>query len=642
MTSEERAYGVTPPISTALPTEAENQTTQALIEELRKQNTFESPAETAKRQVTRSLALGTGFREQVLGQLRLICDEFVKRVARKREEGNHALIRDARGQIFTYGSYRLGVFGPGSDIDTLVVAPKYVTRADYFEIFPDLLKEMAPPGAITDMAVVADAFVPIIKFEFLGISIDLIFSRIAMLKQLPKDFSVQDSSLLRGLDEAELRSLNGTRVTDEILGLVPEQATFKLALRAIKLWAQRRAIYANIMGFPGGVAWAMLVARVCQLYPKAASSVIVNKFFHIMRRWPWPQPVLLKHVEGGPLQVRVWNPKLYRGDQFHLMPVITPAYPSMCATYNITRSAMTVIQQELQRGCDITDNIILGKAPWCDLFVKHTFFTQGYKYYISVITASTDKEAHKIWSGYVESKVRVLVQGLEQHQSIALAHAFNKGYDRRHRCANDEEVQQVQAGNLSFLVSVENDHSAATATTATGGQIEEKVDLNGIPGLKAEVDSKPHSKTEGARNVGGEVAEPGMSPPKKLEGEQQEAKPAKDGQQTSIDVFTTTHYIGLTLSEGAKSLDLSYQVDNFKSLCTAWEKFNTELNSLTVQHVRSFNLPDDVFEAGERKPQKPQKRQANANGAVVKKRGASEETQQPPAKRQQASVTAAG
>ncbi|KAF6804646.1 poly polymerase [Colletotrichum sojae] len=642
MASEERAYGVTPPISTALPTEAENQTTQALIEELRKQNTFESPAETAKRQVMRSLPLGTGFREQVLGQLRLICDEFVKRVARKREEGNHALIRDARGQIFTYGSYRLGVFGPGSDIDTLVVAPKYVTRADYFEIFPDLLKEMAPPGAITDMAVVADAFVPIIKFEFLGISIDLIFSRIAMLKQLPKDFSVQDSSLLRGLDEAELRSLNGTRVTDEILGLVPEQATFKLALRAIKLWAQRRAIYANIMGFPGGVAWAMLVARVCQLYPKAASSVIVNKFFHIMRRWPWPQPVLLKHVEGGPLQVRVWNPKLYRGDQFHLMPVITPAYPSMCATYNITRSAMTVIQQEMQRGCDITDNIILGKAPWCDLFVKHTFFTQGYKYYISVITASTDKEAHKIWSGYVESKVRVLVQGLEQHQSIALAHAFNKGYDRRHRCANDEEVQQVQAGNLSFLVSVENDHGAATSTIATGGQIEEKVDLNGIPGLKAEVDGKPHSKTEGARNVGGEVAEPGMSPPKKLEGEQQEAKPAKDGQQTPIDVFTTTHYIGLTLSEGAKSLDLSYQVDNFKSLCTAWEKFNTELNSLTVQHVRSFNLPDDVFEAGERKPQKPQKRQANANGAAVKKRGASEETQQPPAKRQQASVTAAG
>nr|XP_036577562.1 poly polymerase [Colletotrichum truncatum]KAF6784560.1 poly polymerase [Colletotrichum truncatum] len=632
MASEERAYGVTPPISTALPTEAENQAKEALIEELRKQNTFESPAETAKRDACRY---------QVIDQLQLICDEFVKRVARKKEEGNEALIRDARGQIFTYGSFRLGVFGPGSDIDTLVVAPKYVTRADYFEIFPDLLKEMAPAGAITDMAVVADAFVPIIKFEFLGISIDLIFSRIAMLKQLPKKFNVQDSSLLRGLDEAELRSLNGTRVTDEILSLVPEETTFKLALRAIKLWAQRRAIYANIMGFPGGVAWAMLVARVCQLYPKAASSVIVNKFFHIMRRWPWPQPVLLKNVEGGPLQVRVWNPKVYKGDQFHLMPVITPAYPSMCATYNITRSAMTVIQQELQRGCDITDNIMMGKTPWSDLFIKHTFFTQGYKYYISVVTASTDKEAHKVWSGYVESKVRVLVQGLEQHQSIALAHAFNKGYDRRHRCSNDEEIQRVQAGSLDFLAK-DGDDEGMNVTGPAKEKAEQAIS-NGTPGIKTEPEGITAVRSEMKDMIAG--VKEGEEFKVKLEG--------KEGHSLPTEVFTTTHYIGLTLSEvlfmcnadllGAKSLDLSYQVDNFKSLCTAWEKYKPELNSLTVQHVRSFNLPDDVFESGEKKPQKPQKRQASANGAAqVKKRNASEDTQQPPAKRQQASVTAAG
>ncbi|GKT87989.1 poly(A) polymerase Pla1 [Colletotrichum tofieldiae] len=590
MASEERPLGVTPPISSALPTEAENHAMQTLVDELRRQNTFESPADTQKRQ-----ALSTTFfmltiplvdyREKVLEHLARICDEFVKRVARKREEGNDALIRDARGKIFTYGSYRLGVYGPGSDIDTLVVAPKYVTRADYFEIFPDLLKEMAPPGAITDMAVVADAFVPIIKFEFSGISIDLIFSRIAMLKQLPKDFNVQDSGLLRGLDEAELRSLNGTRVTDEILSLVPEQATFKLALRAIKLWAQRRAIYANIMGFPGGVAWAMLVARVCQLYPKAASSVIVNKFFHIMRRWPWPQPVLLKQVEGGPLQVRVWNPKLYKGDQFHLMPVITPAYPSMCATYNITRSAMTVIQQELQRGCEITDAIMLGRSPWSDLFVKHTFFTQGYKYYISVITSSTDKEAHKVWSGYVESKVRVLVQGLEQHQSIALAHAFNKGYERRHRCANEEEIQQVQAGNMSFLVKDDENHDNSPVNEE---KVEMKAELSSIPGLKSDPDSVPGLKTEPAETFPGVKKEGNGSTAINQEiPSAADVKVEKEDKPVPpIDVFTTTHYIGLTLNEGAKSLDLSYQVENFKSLCTTWEKYEPALNCLAVQHVR--------------------------------------------------------
>lgn len=297
----ERVYGVTPPISTALPTEEEKRLNNALHQELRAQGTFESPAETEKR-------------KEVLRQLEKITNVFVQRAAAEKEPKNTILIRDAIGRVFTYGSYRLGVYGPGSDMDTLVVAPKYVTVEQYFRIFPKVLVEMAPPGAITDLTPVPEAFVPIIKFEFSGISIDLIFCSIQTLKQLPadKNWSLADNNLLRGLSENEVRSLNGTRVTDDILNLVPEPATFKLALRAIKLWAQRKAIYANIMGYPGGVAWAMLVARVCQLYPKATSAVIVNRFFHIMLKWPWPLPVLLKDIEYGcPVtRVAVWNPKV--------------------------------------------------------------------------------------------------------------------------------------------------------------------------------------------------------------------------------------------------------------------------------------------------------------------------------------------
>ncbi|QYS99323.1 Poly(A) polymerase [Trichoderma simmonsii] len=550
--ASEQVYGVTPPISVTLPTEAEKRASDALIEELRRQKTFESPSDTQKRFA-------------VLDSLQEICNEFVRKVAREKEPKNEMLIKNARGKVFTYGSFRLGVFGPGSDIDTLIVAPKYVTREDYFKYFPDLLVSMAPAGAITDLTVVTDAFVPIIKFEYSDISIDLIFSRIIQ-KQISPDFdNLKDSSLLRGLDEAELRSLNGTRVTDEILALVPEESTFKLALRAIKLWAQRRAVYANIMGFPGGVAWAMLVARVCQLYPKAATSVIVNKFFLVISQWRWPQPVLLKPIGSGPLPVRVWNPKVYKGDSFHLMPVITPAYPSMCATFNITRSSMSVIQRELRRGLEISEQIMVGKRPWSDLFVKHTFFTSGYRYYISVVSASKDKEAHKVWSGYVESKVRMLVQKLEQHPSIALAHAFNKGYDRRHRCKNDHEIEQVQEGSLEFMIKDESN------------------------GQSGGIEPKPEVQDGSAEAV------------------------------SPVEVFTTTHYIGLELEEGAKSLDLSYQVDEFKVLCTSWKKYEEELQpsvSLGVQHVRNFNLPDDVFDPGEEKPQKK-----SAKNTANKKRG---------------------
>ena len=197
----------------------------------------------------------------------------------------------------------------GSDIDTLVVVPKHVYREDFFDDFPVILRNMTPPGAIEEMTPVPDAYVPIIKLKLSGISIDLIFARLEV-SSVPWDLNLKDMNILRGLGERDLRSLNGTRVTDEILDLVPQQKTFRTALRAIKLWAQRRAIYANVIGFPGGVAWAMLVARVCQLYPQATGAVVVGKFFHIIGQWDWPQPVLLKPIEDGPLRVRVWNPKV--------------------------------------------------------------------------------------------------------------------------------------------------------------------------------------------------------------------------------------------------------------------------------------------------------------------------------------------
>ena len=126
----------------------------------------------------------------------------------------------------------------GSDIDTLVVVPNHVKREDFFEHFPPLLQKMAPPGAIEEMTLVPDAYVPIIKLEFSGISIDLIFASLD-IQSVPLTLDLKDSAILKGLDEQDLRSVNGTRVTDEILELVPQAITFRTALRAVKLWAQR-------------------------------------------------------------------------------------------------------------------------------------------------------------------------------------------------------------------------------------------------------------------------------------------------------------------------------------------------------------------------------------------------------------------
>lgn len=109
---------------------------------------------------------------------------------------------------------------------------------DFFADFIPVLEQLAPEGTIEKCTPVPDAYVPIIKLEMAGISIDLLFARL-ILSSIPLNLDLKNNDYLRGLDEREIRSLNGTRVTDEILELVPQQKTFRFALRAIKLWAQR-------------------------------------------------------------------------------------------------------------------------------------------------------------------------------------------------------------------------------------------------------------------------------------------------------------------------------------------------------------------------------------------------------------------
>ena len=78
-------------------------------------------------------------REIVLDRLATFVKSFVKTVSLARGL-SEAAAETARGKIFTFGSYRLGAHGPGSDIDTLCVVPKHVSREDFFEVFEGMLR----------------------------------------------------------------------------------------------------------------------------------------------------------------------------------------------------------------------------------------------------------------------------------------------------------------------------------------------------------------------------------------------------------------------------------------------------------------------------------------------------------------------
>ncbi len=168
----------------------------------------------------------------------MIVRDFVKEVARRKNLPD-ALIKETTGKLFTFGSYRLGVHSKGADIDTLCVAPQHVDRSDFFSLFYSMLDQNPD---VTDLTQVPDAYVPVMKFVFSGISIDLVFARISMTT-IPENLDLLDHNILKTLEEKCVVSLNGSRCTDEILRLVPNVEAFHTALRCIKLWAKSIAFF---------------------------------------------------------------------------------------------------------------------------------------------------------------------------------------------------------------------------------------------------------------------------------------------------------------------------------------------------------------------------------------------------------------
>lgn len=78
------------------------------------------------------------------------------------------------------------------------------------------------------------------------------------------------------------------------------------------------------------------------------------------------------------------------------MPIITPTYPNMCTTHNVTESTMKIIVGELRLAANIMNKIMHGFTTWDFLFKENSFF-QIYNYYIQIVTSASDKPKLTKW-----------------------------------------------------------------------------------------------------------------------------------------------------------------------------------------------------------------------------------------------------
>lgn len=395
-------------------------------------------------------------REQIISKLKTVVKDWAIEICKKQLLSDFITEELTRGICLQpFGSQALGVSNSNSDLDLLCIVPKNIKPKDFFSMEYGLynkllqlnrnnheynsvsvenlkatmnstitnkltvvneLKTDSELNVVDELQVINDAYVPIITMKFNGVSVDILIASLDKVA-IPDCFNVLEEINLRNISEQCQRGLNGPRVVGEILSLVPNIESFRTTLRAVKFWAKRRKIYGNTFGYLNGVSCAILVAKTCCAFPTATPITLLQKFFKIFHLWNCREPICLTSVNEGQLGLgfRVWNPNLYKADRYQFMPILTPSYPSMNCMYNVSKSTMNIMKNEITRGFNLFQDI----TKWTEIFNENIFFN-NHKHFIEISLVAENEIDLKQWSSFVESKIRLLILKLEQIQDISL------------------------------------------------------------------------------------------------------------------------------------------------------------------------------------------------------------------------------
>ncbi|KAG6731546.1 hypothetical protein I3842_01G133700 [Carya illinoinensis] len=344
-------------------------------------------------------------RKNVILKLKEIVLTWIKKVAWQRRFPKEQ-IAAACATILTYGSYGLGVHGSESDIDALCVGPLFATMAeDFFIVLHNMLKSRPE---VSEIHCVKDAKVPLIWFEFDGISIDLPYAQLKV-SSVPENVDVLNPYFLRDVNVTSWKSLSGVHANKRILQLVPNLENFQSMLRCVKLWAKRRGVYGNLLGFLGGVHLAILAASVCQKHPNASLNSLIVNFFQMFAFWPWPTPVILQDgilpTTRDAIEIR------------SLMPIQLPCSPYEYCHSNVTRSTFRRIRAEFLRGHDRTRDLLKPDFDWGSVF-EHFPYPKEYTRFVKIYLSASDQDDLGDWVGWVKSRFCSLLTKLEEVQGF--------------------------------------------------------------------------------------------------------------------------------------------------------------------------------------------------------------------------------
>ena len=122
---------------------------------------------------------GMMWRERIISELEMSLRSWVKG-----NETQELAEGQVSSRILPYGSFRLKVVDKHSDLDLLAVLPQQISREEFFTNFPTLLMKME---VVKELRVLSAAFVPVVKFRYRGMEVDLTAACLTTFKSIPMD-----------------------------------------------------------------------------------------------------------------------------------------------------------------------------------------------------------------------------------------------------------------------------------------------------------------------------------------------------------------------------------------------------------------------------------------------------------------------
>lgn len=264
------------------------------------------------------------------------------------------------------------------------------------------------------------------RLNILGVQIDLLLARVreSFMREHKGDLeqASRGGGMGASMNERELRSLNGYRTALYLnRQYVEEYDNYRITLKAVKLWAKNKGIYSQIYGYLGGAALSIMLAKICQLYPRYSPLELLDRFFFIFANWVWTIPVLVERME-------------YMERPDSEMVVFTPLDPHMNAAHSVSKITCAVTRKQLRLASKLIQDINKGKRQWQDLFRPLDFFKE-YPNFIEISVMGEGLEEFVRWRGNVESKMRKFIQHLESQSELSHGvevHPYPRAFPAKH------------------------------------------------------------------------------------------------------------------------------------------------------------------------------------------------------------------